>query len=95
MNRTLFNVSNINKWNHFLNDYNIIRINPNLRWMNVINTDIINDEIENNYLSQMAFMHSRSYLIGYNINQMEEYANEEDEYLDDMSVIHSRCEKHA
>lgn len=96
MNRTILNISNINKWHNFINDYNINHYNnTKLSWMNIINTSVINDDIENNYLSQMAYMHSRCYLIGTNINELENINNEEDEFLNNMSLIHSRCAKHA
>jgi len=96
MNRTVSSLYNINKWHYFINDYNIYHYNnAKLSWMNVINTHIINDDIENDYLSQMAYMHSRSYLIGLNIKEMENVYNEEDEFLNNMSLIHSRCAKHA
>jgi hypothetical protein len=96
MNRTIFGLSNINKWHNFVKDYNIHHYNlSKLSWMNIINNEHINDDIENNYLSQMAYMHSRCYLSGQNINEIENSYNEEDEFLNNMSLIHSRCAKHA
>jgi hypothetical protein len=96
MNRTILSVSNINKWHNFVKDYNINHYNiSKLPWMNIINNDNNNDEIENNYLSQMSYMHSRCYLIGSNMNEMENSYNEEDDFLNNMAFIHSRCAKHS
>jgi|694.fasta_scaffold43111_7 hypothetical protein len=100
MNKTLIIPSYINRWPLFYKDYNlnqynsIIRTTSTLNWMNNIESSKnINDELENIYLSQMAFMHSRSYLIG--SLDYENIQNEEDDFLNNMSIIHSRCEKHS
>jgi hypothetical protein len=100
MNRTLIIPTYINKWTMFYKDYqlnrydNIIKTTSTLSWMRIIDTPpTLNDELENNYLTQMAFMHSRCYLIG--SLDYENIVNEEDEFLHNMSLIHSRCEKHS
>ena len=98
MNRLVKNVIYINKWHHFYNDYNItINNNKNLNWMKIIETNntYIDDTSENDYLSQMAYMHSHSYLIGLGVKDIECSYDEEDNYLSNMSLLHSRCAKHS
>jgi hypothetical protein len=102
MNKSYNILNHINKWPLFYTDYNlrqyenIIKTRSTLSWMNIIEPNkLLNDDLENNYLSQMAYMHSRSYLIGTTINEYEQLYNEEDDFLNNMSFSHSRCEKHS